>query len=145
MYSENKLYEFVESVLAAASVSGALYGSQTYKSLKGNVEGFEKIIRLECFSGEYYPHTNAKEREWDIDFTIEFLVLPDDDSFDTLLTAKETAWQMFTEAADAIDASSDLNGTLCNLRRKGFDRGETNLGAIRYAATYLYGTINPIN
>ncbi len=140
MYSEAALYEFAEEAISDSGSSDALYDAQSYQSLKGNVEGYEKIIRLECYQGEYYPNANEKEEEFEIKFTVEFLVLPEDDELQSLINAKDLSFEMYKQFVRAM--GGDLGGRVCSYTRDGFDIGETNLAGNRYAATYLYGVIN---
>jgi hypothetical protein len=147
MYSEDQIYAFVEWLIDESAESDALFEADSDQRLRFDISEKTKIVRVECFAGNYFPNSDAKEEELDVSYDIEFLVLPSDQTDSALKSAKTVAWEMYKQFKAAILNNPYLNtgsgGTVCDAdAREKAEIGEVLMNGSIYAVALGGGKIN---
>lgn len=146
MIARDALYSFVESLIDNAAYESPLYEAASFRNLRTSVDEAVKVVRVECFFGQYLLTEETKRQEANVQFTVQCWVLPDTNAATDEQTAIDTAVDlseaMAREIFENIAVTANLNGTVCDAYAETFESGEANLGAIRRGVTYLDGVIN---
>jgi hypothetical protein len=144
IYCEKKLTDWTDALVTNADTDTALRNAVLWGRLNVSVEEAEKVIRIQAFSLQYLDTMEEKEAERDVEFEIQFLVKPVDNSLYEFQIARNLSYEMYKQWITAINADSDLGGTVCNISHD--DKAYidvANLEAVDYGATYAYGRVNP--
>lgn len=144
IYSENKLINWTDSLVAAAAIDTPLRNAVLWERLNTAVEDATKVIRIQAFSLQYLTTMDEKEAEKDVEFEIQFLVKPVDSSFYEFQIARNLSYEMYKQWITAINADSDLGGMVCDISHD--DKvyiDAANFEGTDYGATYAYGRVNP--
>jgi hypothetical protein len=136
MITRNALYSFVESLIDAAANGEPLFEASSFRNIRTFVDEAEKVVRVECFDGQFCMSEEDVRKELGVRFTVQCWVLPEDDEQTSIDTAVDLSFEM------ARTIFADLNGQVCDAYGDQFETGEANLGRQRRGVTYLDGIIN---
>ena len=146
MISRNALYSFVESLIENAGIDEPLRDAVTFRNLRTSVDEAEKVIRIECFTGQHCMTTEDVRKELKVQFTIQCWVTPDNNRYSDEQIANDAAvdlsFDMSRVIFEAIAANTSLGGLVCDAECDEFESGEANLGATQRGVTFLDGVIN---
>jgi hypothetical protein len=143
MYSSEKLYDFVESVIDASISSDALYEADSARRLRYDITNKRKVVRVEAFAAIFYPNPDPKDEELDVPYDIEFLVLPEAQTDEALTAAKSLTWGMYKQFKTALLSDQSLSGTVCLADADAkAEIGEVLMNGAVYGVTLGGGKIN---
>ena len=142
--SRNALYDFLEFVIGNAAEEDALFGTSSFRSLKGSVDEAVKVVRCDCFSGRFAKSGESHCEETDVDFVVEFYVTPNEETLEAQDAAKDLSLVMAKQFYDKLTDRDGvtLRGKVNIVNSDEFDTDMASLGAVLRGATYLYGKIN---
>jgi hypothetical protein len=142
MITRNALYSFVESLIDAAANGEPLFEASSFRNIRTFVDEAEKVVRVECFDGQFCMSEEDVRKELGVRFTVQCWVLPEDDEQTSIDTAVDLSFEMARTIFEGIAGNADLNGQVCDAYGDQFETGEANLGRQRRGVTYLDGIIN---
>lgn len=142
MIARNSLYTFIEDLIDNAGTESALYEAMSFRNVRGSIDESTKVVRVECFTGEFVLSTEAKRSEAKVESSIQCYVTPSGLEETDLDAAIDLSFDMAKEIHDAIAGDPGLNGSLCDAQFRNFATGFGNLGATRRGVTEMEGLIN---
>lgn len=145
MITRDAIYTFIEDLITAAGVGTPLYEAVSARNLRTSVDSATKVIRVECFAGEFVRTAETKRSELNVKSLIQTFVTPAGTEESDLDDATDLSFDMAKVIHDAIADHPDLDGTVCDAQFREFETGYANLGTMRRGTTYLDGTINQVS
>lgn len=142
MITRDALYDFTEALITGSGPTDPLYAAESFRNIRSSVDEADKVVRIECFAGNFRPTSEEKQKEANVSFTAQFWVKPESDEQADMDTATDLSVEMARQFFDAMAANTNLSGLVCDSWADEFETGEANLGSIRRGVTYLDGLIN---
>ncbi len=146
MISRDAIYDYLEPIIDNAVDGDALYGAEIYPNVHTSVDKATKIIRVQCFAGQFVMSEEECRQEANVQTTIQCWVMPastDDTALDDAMdTSLDMAKDVFTALAGD---NTGLGGKVADSYFDEFETGFANLGSTRRGVTYLDGIINREN
>jgi hypothetical protein len=142
MISRDAIYDWLQELVAASAVDAPLADAVLFPNLKGSIDETQKVIRVDCWAGEFTLTEEPEREERNVDFVIQCVVTPDEgsDELVQLDAAKEMSFQMVRTIFREM-APSGLAG-VCQAYADEWEQGDPSFGASNRGATYLYGKVN---
>jgi hypothetical protein len=80
MISRDKIYDWLQELVAASAVDAPLADAVLFPNLKGSIDETQKVIRVDCWAGEFTLTEEPEREERNVDFVIQCVVTPDEGS-----------------------------------------------------------------
>ena len=145
MISRDALYTFIENLISESAVDSALDQAQVFRNLRTPVDEATKVVRVECFVGQFGQTDEDKRKELGVLFTVQCWAIPADETQVAMDDATDLSFDMARAIFEGIAADPALDGTVCDCYADEFETGEANLGTIRRGVTYLDGIMNRVS
>lgn len=143
MISRDKIYDWLNDLIAAAAVDTPLADALLFPNLRTSVDEAQKVIRVDCWAGQFTLTDEESREERNVDFVIQCVVTPEtggSDEVAQLDAAKDESFQMARTIFREM-APSGIPG-LCQVWADEWEQGDPSFGAAKRGATYLFGKVN---
>lgn len=149
MINEDALFEVIDAAITAANLGEfPLTNAVAFSTTRGNISEQEKTIRIDAWNGILTPQTSSELKEQNGDFVVQCLAKTQDVGLAAEQAAQIIADEIGKDVFQLLINNPTLNGVVCDIdffsKEINYERAIIDIGANKYGAFYLYGTINPI-
>lgn len=138
------LYDFIESLIENAGADTPLFEAKSFRTLRGNVDEAKKIVRVYADGGFHQVSKDPESKQKGVDFLIQCIVTPDDDSEWELEVAIDVSFGMSQQIFQSLmsGAGMTLSSKVCTLDGNEYWKDVANMGGQDRGASYHKGVIN---
>lgn len=133
----------IEELISNAESDSPLFDAEAKASFRYPVDSSAKIVRVDVT--EYIPNKATEDcrKELNAQFIIECWQEPESEELDDLIAAVQMGSQMAFAIFEGLDGSN-LGGQATVISIDAIEPGDANIQAGLKAASYIYGTANPL-